>query len=62
MGDEPAGVDAGVDPVQGAAHLFRLAVVERPESTVGPSIFRRKSAVQIGDADAAFFEEIASNQ
>jgi len=30
VGNQAAGVDAGVDVMQGAADLFRLAIVERP--------------------------------
>jgi hypothetical protein len=50
MGDQAAGVDAGVDPVQSAAHLLRLAVVQGPEGAVGPAVFGRQAAVQVGDA------------
>src|SRR5687768_5412914 len=34
MGDERAGVDAGIYPVQRAAHLLGLSVVKRPERAI----------------------------
>jgi hypothetical protein len=40
MGDEDSGIDARVDPVQGAADLIGFAVIERPESTIGAPVTR----------------------
>lgn len=57
VGDQPAGVDAGVDVVQRAPDLLGLAVVKRPERAVGTAIFRRQPAVQVDDAEPPLLQQ-----
>ncbi len=53
VSDEAAGIDARVDPVQGATDLVRLAVVQRPECAIRTPVARRETAVQIEDSQPA---------
>src|SRR5208282_1122114 len=62
VGDELAGVDAGVDAVQRAADLIGLPVVECPESAIGATIVRGETPVQVDDAKASGAQEWAANQ
>ena len=57
VGNEPPGIDPGVNIMNCAAYLFGFAIVERPKSAIGATVIGRKPAVEINHAEPALSKQ-----